>query len=178
MSRRRPAAVLLAAALAATSCQPKKPKNSAELLLTERMAQVLLRENRPAEAEKAFREVIKDDPKNPEVQDGMGLSLLMQSRFDESLPYFDKALDLGMPEAACRDHADEILRRATAILPDLEGSAVDAYRVGIRAIPADGFPVVGALPGVDGFYVVATHSVRVYVSREPFRRSRSSTADR
>ena len=40
----------------------------------ERMAQVLLRENRPAEAEKAFREVIKDDPKNPEVQDGLGLS--------------------------------------------------------------------------------------------------------
>ena len=104
MSRRRPAAVLLAAALAATSCQPKKPKNSAELLLTERMAQVLLRENRPAEAEKAFREVIKDDPKNPEVQDGMGLSLLMQSRFDESLPYFDKALDLAPHNASYRNN--------------------------------------------------------------------------
>ena len=75
-------------------CQTKKSKNSAELLLTERMAQVLLRENRPAEAEKAFREVIKEDPKNPEVQDGLGLSLLMQSRFEESLPYFDKAVDL------------------------------------------------------------------------------------
>lgn len=96
--------ILLAAALAATGCQPKKPKNSAELLLTERMAQVLLRENRPAEAEKAFREVIKDDPKNPEVQDGMGLSLLMQSRFDESLPYFDKALDLAPHNASYRNN--------------------------------------------------------------------------
>jgi glycine/D-amino acid oxidase-like deaminating enzyme len=70
----------------------------------------------------------------------------------------DDLLDLDMPESSCRDYAAEILRRATAILPDLEGSTVDSYRVGIRAIPADGFPVVGALPGVEGFYAVATHS--------------------
>ena len=44
------------------------------MLLTERMAQVLLRENRPAEAERAFRDVLKDDPKNPEVHDGLGVS--------------------------------------------------------------------------------------------------------
>jgi glycine/D-amino acid oxidase-like deaminating enzyme len=70
----------------------------------------------------------------------------------------DDLLDLNMPEVECRDYADEILRRATAVLPDLEGSTVESYRVGIRSIPADGFPVVGALPGVDGFYVIATHS--------------------
>ena len=85
-------------------CQSTKPKTSAELLLTERMAQVLLRENRPAEAEKAFREVLKDDPKNPEVQDGLGLSLLMQSRFEESLPYFDKAVDLAPQNASYRNN--------------------------------------------------------------------------
>ena len=94
----------LALALVAPGCQPKKPKNSAELLLTERMAQVLLRENRAAEAEKAFREVIKDDPKNPEVQDGLGLSLLMQSRFEESLPYLDKAVDLAPHNASYRNN--------------------------------------------------------------------------
>ena len=98
------AALALAVLAAAPGCQPKKPKNSAELLLTERMAQVLLRENRAAEAEKAFREVIKDDPKNPEVQDGLGLSLLMQSRFEESLPYFDKAVDLAPHNASYRNN--------------------------------------------------------------------------
>ena len=100
----RSAAILAALLLAAQGCQPKKAKNSAEVLLTERMGQVLLRENRPAEAEKAFREVIKDDPKNPEVQDGLGLSLLMQSRFDEALPYFDKAIDLAPHNASYRNN--------------------------------------------------------------------------
>ena len=100
----RSAAVLAAILLSAPACQPKKAKNSAEVLLTERMGQVLLRENRPAEAEKAFREVIKDDPKNPEVQDGLGLSLLMQSRFDEALPYFDKAIDLAPHNASYRNN--------------------------------------------------------------------------
>ncbi len=104
MMSRRAAVLLLAAALAVPACQPKKPKTSAEMLLTERMAQVLLRENRPAEAEKAFREVIKDDPKNPEVQDGLGLSLLMQSRFEESVPYFDKAVDLAPHNASYRNN--------------------------------------------------------------------------
>ena len=104
MRRAAAAIVGVTLALAAPACQPKKPKNSAELLLTERMAQVLLRENRAAEAEKAFREVIKDDPKNPEVQDGLGLSLLMQSRFEESLPYFDKAVDLAPHNASYRNN--------------------------------------------------------------------------
>jgi Tfp pilus assembly protein PilF len=102
-SRHRAGAALLFA-LAAAACQPKKAKTSAEVLLTERMGQVLLRENRPAEAEKAFREVIKDDPKNAEVQDGLGLSLLMQGRFQESLPYLDKAVDLAPQNASYRNN--------------------------------------------------------------------------
>ncbi len=104
---RVPAAALGALAalvLSASGCQPKKPKTSAEVLLTERMAQVLLREGRAAEAEKAFREVLKEDPKNPEIQDGLGLSLLMQSRFEESIPYFDKAVDLAPHNASYRNN--------------------------------------------------------------------------
>jgi len=64
---RRILAVAVAAAIAAAACAPKKPKTNAEILLTVRMAQVLLRENRPTEAEKAFRDVLKDDSKNPEM---------------------------------------------------------------------------------------------------------------
>jgi Tfp pilus assembly protein PilF len=98
------AAALSVLAVCASGCQPKKPKTSAEVLLNERMGQVLLRENRAAEAEKAFREAVKDDPKNPEVQDGLGLSLLMQARFEESIPYFDKAVDLAPHNASYRNN--------------------------------------------------------------------------
>ena len=42
-------------------------KTPAEVLLNERMAQVLLRDGRAVEAEKAFRDSLKEDPKNAEV---------------------------------------------------------------------------------------------------------------
>lgn len=71
---------------------------------------------------------------------------------------YDALLDWETPRETLRDYADEILRRATAILPDLEGSAVESFKVGIRAIPQDSFPVVGRIAGLDGFYVIVTHS--------------------
>ncbi len=80
--------------LCPAGCQPRKPKTSAEVLLTERMAQVLLRDGRPVEAEKAFKEALKDDPKNPEVWGGLGVSLLMQNRFKDALGPLDKAVQL------------------------------------------------------------------------------------
>ena len=99
--RRAAPAVLLAFAAA---CTKAKPKTSAELLLNERMAQVLLRDGRPAEAEKAFRECLKDDPKNPEVLDGLGLSMLMQSRYKDSLGPFDKAVSLAPENGSIRNN--------------------------------------------------------------------------
>ena len=81
-----------------------KPKTSAELLLNERMAQVLLRDNRPVEAEKAFRECLKDDPKNPEVLDGLGVALIMQGRYKDALPSFDKAVALAPENGAFRNN--------------------------------------------------------------------------
>jgi Tfp pilus assembly protein PilF len=99
---RRVAPVVLLALAAA--CTKSKPKTSAELLLNERMAQVLLRDGRPAEAEKAFRECLKDDPKNPEVLDGLGVSLLMQARYKESLAPFDKAVATAPENGAFRNN--------------------------------------------------------------------------
>jgi Tfp pilus assembly protein PilF len=101
---RRLATIALAAATLAAGCQKTKPKTSAELLLTERMAQVLLRDGRPAEAEKAFRECLKDDPKNPEVLDGLGVSMLMQARYKDSLVPFDKAVALAPENGAYRNN--------------------------------------------------------------------------
>jgi Flp pilus assembly protein TadD len=89
-------AAALALILAVSGCASKssKAKTPAEVLLNERMAQVLLRDGRAAEAEKAFRDCLKEDPKNAEVHDGLGLSLLMQGRFKEALGPLDKAVSL------------------------------------------------------------------------------------
>ena len=50
------------------------------------------------------------------------------------------------------------LAAVTAHLPALAGARVEATRVGVRPMPRDERPMVGALPGVDGFYVVVSHS--------------------
>lgn len=52
----------------------------------------------------------------------------------------------------------EILRRARRVLAGLDTVGLAELRVGQRAIPADRVTVAGWAPGVDGLYVVATHS--------------------
>jgi Tfp pilus assembly protein PilF len=96
IGRGRPLAAVLLTACVAAGCAPKAPapKTSAEVLLNERMAAVLLREGQALEAERAFREVLKHDPDNPDLYDGLGSSLLMQGKAKEALEAFDKALKL------------------------------------------------------------------------------------
>ncbi len=52
----------------------------------------------------------------------------------------------------------ELLRRAHRYLPDLAGTPIVEARVGIRPMPSDGFPVVGAVTGRAGLYLAVTHS--------------------
>jgi len=85
-----------------SSCSSRKPQTSAEVLLNERMAAVLLREGRASEAERAFREALKDDPKNSEVHDGLGAALMMQGRMKEALPHLDRAVELAPERPAYR----------------------------------------------------------------------------
>src|SRR5262249_17327354 len=54
--------------------------------------------------------------------------------------------------------AEGSLAAVAAHLPALAGARVEAPRVGVRPMPMDERPMVGGLPGVDGFYVVASHS--------------------
>jgi glycine/D-amino acid oxidase-like deaminating enzyme len=54
--------------------------------------------------------------------------------------------------------ARAMLRRAAGILNGLGNLEPEAVRIGIRAMPADGLSAVGQLPGLDGYYVVVTHS--------------------
>ena len=50
------------------------------------------------------------------------------------------------------------LSAVAAHLPALAGARVEAVRIGVRPMPRDERPMVGALPGLDGFYVVVSHS--------------------
>lgn len=67
------------------------------------------------------------------------------------------------PATAPRPSADlpemrELIRKARAILPAMGPVEPEAVRLGIRALPKDGYSVVGPLPQVEGYYAVVTHS--------------------
>ena len=108
------------------------------------MAAVLLREGRAVEAERAYREAVRDDPKNPDVHDGLGASLLMQGQFKEALVCFDRAIKIAPEKASYRinrglarselaryDDAEEDFRAADAspILEDRLAAAINRGRL-------------------------------------------------
>jgi glycine/D-amino acid oxidase-like deaminating enzyme len=63
------------------------------------------------------------------------------------------------PDASVRAmHGDRILGRIATYLPAAKAATFDFLTLGFRPMPLDGFPVVGALPGVAGVYTVVTHS--------------------
>lgn len=78
--------------------------------------------------------------------------VLLQDDDTDALVGPDTPADPNLP--ACR----ELWRRGCAYLPDLAGATIVEARVGIRAMPADGYPVVGPVPGRDGLYLAVTHS--------------------
>jgi len=43
-------------------------------------------------------------------------------------------------------------------LKPLAGARVEATRVGVRPMPTDEHPIVGTVPGLDGFYITVSHS--------------------
>jgi tetratricopeptide (TPR) repeat protein len=101
---RASAASLAAFFLIASGCSQTKKTSSAEVLLNERMAAVLLRDGRAVEAERAYRDAIPHDAKNPEVHDGLGVSLLLQGRYKEAYSSFDRAVDLDSEKPLYRIH--------------------------------------------------------------------------
>jgi Flp pilus assembly protein TadD len=89
-----------------TACRSTsgKTKTSAEVLLNERMAAVLLRDGRFSEAENTYRDVLKSDPRNPELYDGLGVALLAQGKVKESQDSLDKAVKLAPDKVSYRIH--------------------------------------------------------------------------
>jgi glycine/D-amino acid oxidase-like deaminating enzyme len=56
------------------------------------------------------------------------------------------------------EEAKIALASAAEILPELAGVEAEAVRTTVRPIPADGLSAVGPVRGLDGYYVVVTHS--------------------
>ena len=54
--------------------------------------------------------------------------------------------------------AERSLAAVAAHLPVLTGATAEATRIGVRPMPRDERPMVGGVPGLDGFYVVVSHS--------------------
>ena len=106
MRRPRAAVLLLGVLLCSARCSSgaSATHTSAEVLLNERMAAVLLREGRAREAEAAYRDVIRSDPKNADLRDGLGVALMIQGHIRESLEEFDRAVKLDSEKSLYRIH--------------------------------------------------------------------------
>jgi glycine/D-amino acid oxidase-like deaminating enzyme len=70
----------------------------------------------------------------------------------------DAEIAPGSQPADWLPQAQALVSRAAEVLPGVAGAMVEGVRMGTRPIPADGLSAVGFLPGVEGFYVVVTHS--------------------
>jgi glycine/D-amino acid oxidase-like deaminating enzyme len=79
--------------------------------------------------------------------DGAGRVVLAEAAHDQ---VWAEGADPWLPERS--------LAAAALHLPALGRARVEATRVGVRAMPGDERPMVGAIPGLDGFYVVVSHS--------------------
>ncbi|HUG38792.1 MAG TPA: FAD-binding oxidoreductase, partial [Candidatus Limnocylindrales bacterium] len=53
---------------------------------------------------------------------------------------------------------EQSVAAAARYYPALTGARVEATRVGVRPMPQDRLPAVGSIPGLEGFYVVVSHS--------------------
>lgn len=72
----------------------------------------------------------------------------------------DNAIDLATDAAQLAAHAQILLERARYYLPALvqAGTGLAEYKVCIRPLPADGYSIVGRPAGVEGCYMIVTHS--------------------
>jgi glycine/D-amino acid oxidase-like deaminating enzyme len=66
---------------------------------------------------------------------------------------------MDFPDQALRTmHGERILGRIATYMPAAKAALLDFLTLGFRPMPLDGFPIVGAVPGVSGIYMVVTHS--------------------
>lgn len=106
--------------------------------------------------------------------DGAGRLLLASDELDREIEPAGGVL----PVAAA---AQELLRRAVRLIPRLAGVTIESWRIGRRALTADGKPAVGPVPGCDGAYLAVMHSgitLGPLIGRLAARELRTGSADR
>ncbi|MCJ7711627.1 MAG: FAD-binding oxidoreductase, partial [Chloroflexi bacterium] len=64
----------------------------------------------------------------------------------------------GLPLASGDPLVREGMEWASAIMPALANVDIEAVRLGVRAVPGDGYPIVGFDPLIGNLYHVVTHS--------------------
>ncbi|MFL6563286.1 MAG: NAD(P)/FAD-dependent oxidoreductase, partial [Bacillus sp. (in: firmicutes)] len=64
----------------------------------------------------------------------------------------------GFNRATTLDVIQETANMAVHYVPQLRKAKVVRAFSGIRAMPEDGFPILGNIPGIENLYVAATHS--------------------
>lgn len=116
--------VAIASMLACAGGSKRMP--SSELMLTERMATVLLKQGNAMEAEGTYRRVLIQDPDNPEMRDGHGLSLLMLGRAKEAKDEFDRALKIAPLPSYLNNRGAAKLELGE--LPGAEADFLEAYK--------------------------------------------------
>lgn len=92
--------------------------------------------------------------KAPEIYikaEGAGRLLLHAKSADQTLN------DIEAPDAG-KTGAEEIARLVEIVLPTMRGVKIASVRITVRPYPADGKPVFGPVPGVDGYHLAVMHS--------------------
>ncbi|WP_234358572.1 FAD-binding oxidoreductase [Streptomyces sp. NRRL B-24085] len=84
-----------------------------------------------------------------EIRPDGDTSMVLHSRETDAL------IDTGEDPAQLGRQLHEMARR---VVPELSSSRIARTRVALRPIPADGFPSVGAVPSVPGYYEAVSHS--------------------
>jgi glycine/D-amino acid oxidase-like deaminating enzyme len=83
--------------------------------------------------------------------DGAGRLMLHWGAADATVTP-ELGVEPGMKQAA------DLVEKLTRILPGIAPVKPEAARVTIRPIPKDGLSAIGPVPGLDGYYVMVTHS--------------------
>jgi tetratricopeptide (TPR) repeat protein len=163
---RRLATALPALLVLVSACSGAKKTTPAETVLNTRMAGVLLREGRAVEAERAYRDVLPQDPKNPEIHDGLGVSLLMQARYKEAYASFDRAVDIESEKALYRIHRG----MASLELGRFKEAEADFLKAESSPLPEDRLDAainLGHLKQRQRDFIAAEEAFSNALSREP-----------
>ncbi|SFZ85538.1 Glycine/D-amino acid oxidase [Devosia enhydra] len=83
--------------------------------------------------------------------DGAGRLLLRANDIDKTVP-------ADSDPVPANPAAQKLLERTIKLMPALKGVAVEAVRIAIRPIPADGLSAIGPHPALKNYYVTVTHS--------------------